>query len=249
MTRPLIVANWKMNMTREEARGWCAFWPKDWGVKKRAANVVVCPSFVQLLFVQGRLLEIGFELGAQDCAAEAMGAHTGDVSALMLKDAGCHYVIVGHSERRTNHRENDPMVCQKSIQVFSSGMTPIVCIGETLDERTKGKTHEVLTRQLTRSLPHDLKEKNVVVAYEPVWAIGTGKVPAMDEIKNAHAHIFEVLTSLGWEGAKPILYGGSVTSDNAFEILGLPFVGGLLVGGASLIPEKFDGILKAAEVF
>lgn len=246
MTRPLIVANWKMNMTLEEARGWCAFWSKDWGIEKKAAEVVVCPSFVQLLFLQGRLLEIGFKLGAQDCAVASRGAHTGEVSALMLKDAGCQYVIVGHSERRANHHEDDQTVCQKTMQVLASDMIPIVCIGETLDERVSGKTNEVLTRQLTQSLPHDLKEKPLVVAYEPVWAIGTGKVPTIDEIKSAHAHIATVLASLGWQNSTPILYGGSVTPDNASEILSLPLVGGLLVGGASLTPEKFDRIVKAA---
>ncbi|MBA4749408.1 MAG: triose-phosphate isomerase [Alphaproteobacteria bacterium] len=246
MTRPLIVANWKMNMTLEESRGWCAFWPKDWGVEKKTAEVVVCPSFVQLLFVQGRLLEIGFNLGAQDCAAAARGAQTGDVSAWMLKDAGCRYVIVGHSERRANHQEDDNTVCQKALQALSSGMIPIVCIGETLDERALGKTNEVLTRQLTQSLPRDVEEKPLVLAYEPVWAIGTGKVPTVAEITSAHAHIAAALISLGWKSSTPILYGGSVTPDNASQILALPLVGGLLVGGASLVPEKFDQIIKAA---
>jgi len=187
------------------------------------------------------------KVGGQDCHAAVSGAHTGDVSADMLKDAGATSVIVGHSERRTNHKETDATVKAKAATAQEAGMRAIICIGETLDERKANKTLDVLTTQIKGSVPEGSTAANTVIAYEPVWAIGTGLISISKEVEEAHAHIRKELASMmGEEGAATrILYGGSVKFSNAVELMGVANVNGALVGGASLKAVDFIGIIKA----
>jgi triosephosphate isomerase len=189
----------------------------------------------------------GVEIGGQDCHVAASGAHTGDISAEMIADAGGTLVIVGHSERRTDHGESDEEVRAKAEAAWRAGLTAIVCIGETESQRRGGETDAVLSRQVAGSVPDGATAANMVVAYEPVWAIGTGLTPSTDDIRAAHAHIrAELAGRLGSEAdAIRILYGGSVKPGNAAEIMGLPGVDGALVGGASLKAADFLAIVAA----
>jgi triosephosphate isomerase len=185
-------------------------------------------------------------MGGQDCHWNASGAHTGDISAEMLKEAGATAIIVGHSERRTNHGETDDIVAKKARAAHRAGLTAIICIGETLDERKGGKTLDVLTRQIRGSVPEGATAANTVIAYEPVWAIGTGLTASTAEVAEAHAHVrAELAGVMGSEGAGTrILYGGSVKPSNAAELMGTANVNGALVGGASLKAADFLGIIK-----
>jgi triosephosphate isomerase len=186
-------------------------------------------------------------VGGEDCHARASGANTGDVSAEMLRDAGASHVIVGHSERRTDHGETDAVVRAKAEAAWRAGLVPIVCIGETLAEREAGRTLPVLETQLKGSVPAGATAARLVVAYEPVWAIGTGKTPTTPEVAAAHAHIRKVLAGLAPDAAAVrLLYGGSVKGSNAAELLGAGDVDGALVGGASLKADEFLAIAKAA---
>jgi triosephosphate isomerase len=189
-----------------------------------------------------------FAVGGQDCHAEASGAFTGDISAEMLKGAGASYCIVGHSERRQHHGETDAMVAAKAKAAWRAGLSAIICIGETLSEREGGKADAVCHGQITGSVPQGATAANTVLAYEPVWAIGTGKTAGAGDIAAMHAHLRHCLKAhCGAEGAgMRILYGGSVKPDNAAAILALPDVGGALVGGASLKVADFMGIVAAA---
>ena len=239
----MVVGNWKMNGTRDQLTE-----IRDIAAGADAIDVVagLCVP-ATLLYVATTLAE-DHELliGAQDCHAEASGAHTGDLSAEMLADCFAAMCIVGHSERRANHGETDADVRAKALACRRAGLTPIVCIGETEDENVAGRTETVLETQLRGSLPPDLGAAPVVVAYEPVWAIGTGRVPAAEDVARVHAFLRGVLTDVDPAGAAvPILYGGSVKPANAAELLGLPEVGGALVGGASLKAEDFLGICRA----
>ena len=190
-------------------------------------------------------------VGGQDCHAAVTGAHTGDISAEMLADAGAAYVIVGHSERRTDHGETDAVVQAKARAVLATGLTAVVCIGETLAEREAGATLDVVGRQLAGSVPDTATGASVVVAYEPVWAIGTGKVPTLDQIGEVHDFIRATLVNrFGPKGdAIRLLYGGSVKPANAAEIFAVSNVDGALVGGASLKAADFGGIIAALEAF
>ena len=244
--RPLVAGNWKMNGTTamlKEPR-LLAGMLRDVKLK---CDVVICPPATLLRRVKSVMKGSKVRVGGQDCHAAASGAHTGDVSALMLKDAGASAVIVGHSERRTNHHENDATVSAKADAVHKAGLLAIVCVGETLDERKGGKTLEVLTRQIAGSIPVGANSTNTVLAYEPVWAIGTGLTASVAEIAEAHAHIrSELLKVMGEEGASTrILYGGSVKPSNAAQLMGVENVNGALVGGASLKAADFIGIIKA----
>ena len=173
------------------------------------------------------------------------GAHTGDISAAMLKDLGCRYVIVGHSERRADHGESDDMVRAKAAAAQSHGLTAIICVGETGAERDNGETLNIVTSQVKGSVPDNAAAENTVIAYEPVWAIGTGKVPTIDDVADVHSVIRDLLTDrFGMEGNRvPVLYGGSVKASNAKELMSVPNVNGALVGGASLRAEDFYGII------
>lgn len=244
-TRPYIVGNWKMNGTRamlSEARA------IDRAAERLIkVEVAIAPPFTMIHATrkEAKLISIG----AQDCHPADGGAHTGDVSAVMVKDAGAGFTIVGHSERRVDHGETNALVKEKAHAVIEAGMNVIVCVGETEAERDAGKAQDVVSKQLKGSLPdgEDVAEK-VTVAYEPVWAIGTGRTPTADDIAAMHEHIRSELQALYGEGGMEvrILYGGSVKPENAAELLSAKEVGGALVGGASLSAESFLGIIVAA---
>jgi triosephosphate isomerase (TIM) len=244
--KPLVAGNWKMNGTTAMLREprLLAGMMRD---VKTKCDILVCPPATLLRRVKGVMKGSRIKLGGQDCHAAAAGAHTGDISADMLKDAGATYVIIGHSERRTNHKETDATVAAKAKAAHKAGLTAIICIGETLDERKSGKTLEVLSTQLKGSTPDGATAANTVIAYEPVWAIGTGLTASTAEVAEAHTHIRANLAKImGEEGAKTrILYGGSVKPSNAVELMGADNVNGALVGGASLKAADFIGIIKA----
>ena len=212
-----------------------------------AAELAVCPPGTLIAQAAWKLKGGKLSLGAQDCHPEASGAYTGDISAPMLKDAGATYVIVGHSERRTLHHETDALVRAKAEAAIRAGLIPIVCVGETRAEREAGEATAVVIRQLRGSLPPDLTAESVVIAYEPVWAIGTGLTPPTNDIATMHNGIRELLADFyGPAGATiRLLYGGSVKPANAREILLLPNVDGALVGGASLKATDFLAIAAA----
>jgi triosephosphate isomerase len=215
------------------------------GVKLKC-DVLVCPPATLLRRVKAVLKGTKIRVGGQDCHGAASGAHTGDISAEMLKDAGATAVLAGHSERRTNHKETDAQVAAKAKAAHRADLVAIICIGETLDERKGGKTLGVLTTQLKGSVPEGSNSTNTVIAYEPVWAIGTGLTPTVAEVAEAHTHIrAELAAVMGAEGAKTrILYGGSVKPSNADELMAAANVNGALVGGASLKAADFIGIIK-----
>ena len=243
--RPLVAGNWKMNgsiATLKEPRLLSAML-KDVKLK---CEVMVCPPAIITRRVKSVLKGTRIKVGGQDCHWNASGAHTGDISPEMLREAGCSAVIVGHSERRTNHGETDEIVAKKAEGVHRAGLTAIICIGETLEERKAGKTLDVVSRQLKGSVPKGSTAANTVIAYEPVWAIGTGLTPTAAEVAEVHTHIrTELAGIMGSEGAGVrILYGGSVKPSNAAELMGQPNVDGALVGGASLKASDFIGIIK-----
>jgi len=240
--RPLIAGNWKMNGLTEAsaalARG------IRHGLGDSAAEVLVCPAATQLAAVADILAGSGIAVGGQDCHAAKFGAHTGEISALMLRDLGATHVILGHSERRADQGESNALIAAKVTAALEAGLIPIVCVGETSEERELGLQEEVVGRQLQGSLPHGFFG---VVAYEPVWAIGTGKVPTAGDITAMHGFIRAELKRERPTAAEArILYGGSMKTGNAAEILALPEVGGGLVGGASLVAEDFLAIIRAA---
>lgn len=243
--RPYIVGNWKMHGSRAmlaEARA------IDRGAERlMKVEVALAPPFTLIHATRKEAGLIG--VGAQDCHAAEGGAHTGDISAAMLKDSGAGFVIVGHSERRAGHGESDGDVKAKAQAALAAGLAVIVCVGETEAERDAGKAESVVSRQLEGSLPEgEGVAAKVTVAYEPVWAIGTGRTPTVADIGAMHRAIRERLVAIyGEEGAAVrILYGGSVKPENAGELLGADEVGGALVGGASLTAESFLGIVAAA---
>jgi triosephosphate isomerase (TIM) len=244
--RRLIAGNWKMNLLRAEAAALARGVAQALdGSRNLGADVAVCPPFTVLAAVGEALAGSAIALGAQDCHEKPSGAFTGSVSAPMLKDLGCRYVILGHSERRHGLGETDAMVNAKVNAAWSAGLVPILCLGETAAERDAGKTLEVVRRQLAGSLPKG--DASVVMAYEPVWAIGTGRVPTEADIAAVHRVLREELAKARRDGATiPILYGGSAKPENAKAILGVPEVGGLLVGGASLDAKGFAAMVRAA---
>jgi len=242
---PLIAGNWKMNgvaASLAEARATAA------GLGATTARVAICPPATLTARAAEALKGTKLLVGGQDCRAEASGAFTGDVSAAMLVDAGASLVILGHSERRAGYGETDAIVAAKTRAALAAGLEPIVCVGETLDERKAGKALAVVTGQVRGSLPAELAGKAFCVAYEPVWAIGTGLTPSLAEIEEVHVAIRATLVEIFGDHGKapPILYGGSVKPSNAAEILHAAEVGGALVGGASLKAEDFLGIIGAA---
>jgi triosephosphate isomerase len=246
--RPLIAGNWKMNGLRADALALAQGVAE--GVKQAGwsdREVLICPPATLVMAVAEAVKASGVLVGGQDCHARPSGAHTGDISAEMLHDGGASHVIVGHSERRANHGESDAIVHAKAEAAWRARLVPIVCIGETLAEREAGKTLAVLEAQLKGSVPASATAAKLVVAYEPVWAIGTGKTPTTAEVAAAHAHIRKVLSGLMGEAAQVrLLYGGSVKESNAAELLAAGDVDGALVGGASLKASEFLTIAKAA---
>ena len=239
--RQLVAGNWKMNGTGVEA---AALARALAAAGLQPCNVLVCPPATQIMAVAAILLGTGVELGGQDCHTDPWGAHTGDISAAMLRDAGAGWVIVGHSERRSGHGETDDQVRRKAIAAAAAGLVPIVCVGESEDQRSGGRQDDVIRGQLAGSLPDGFAG---VVAYEPIWAIGTGRSATQADVEAMHAVIRGALTKFTRPGADlRILYGGSVKPDNAAGLLALPDVGGALVGGASLVAADFLAIAAAA---
>ncbi|KQN72849.1 triosephosphate isomerase [Devosia sp. Leaf64] len=212
------------------------------------AVVVVCPPATILAAVAAQGASSGIMAGGQDCHVEASGAHTGDISAYMLADAGAQFVIVGHSERRANHAENDDIVRAKAEAAIGAGLKPIICVGETESERDGGSAESIVNQQLSRSIPDAAEHHEIVVAYEPVWAIGTGRTPTLEEIAQMHANIrARLVERFGEERGNTlrILYGGSMKPLNAREILNVDNVNGGLIGGASLLAKDFYTIISS----
>jgi triosephosphate isomerase len=243
--RALVAGNWKMNGLGQALDEIAALKAALAGTPA-ACDVLVCPP-ATLVARAAAAADGVFALGGQDCHARASGAFTGDISAEMLRDAGASAVIVGHSERRQYHGETDADVAAKADAAWRAGLKAIICIGETLDQREAGAASHVCGGQIGGSVPAGATAENTAIAYEPVWAIGTGRTPTMDDIAAMHAHVRACLVAgLGAGGrAIPILYGGSVKPDNAAAILALPEVGGALVGGASLKAADFLPIIRA----
>jgi len=241
--RALVAGNWKMNGTLASLGGLEAL---KQGLGQPACDVLVCPPATLIAQAAGRV-QGAFALGGQDCHAEPSGAFTGDISAEMLADLGAKAVIVGHSERRTLHKETDAEVCAKSQAAWRAGLTAIVCIGETRAEREAGHTLSVLGGQLDTSLPDGVSAARLVVAYEPVWAIGTGLTPTIADVAQAHEFIRKRIVERHGAAARAVrvLYGGSVKPSNAKELMTVANVDGALVGGASLKAEDFLGIAAA----
>jgi triosephosphate isomerase len=250
MRRPLIAGNWKMHGSRAEnaelIEALLLGLPGQTPVE-----IAVCPPFVYLWETARLLKSSSIALGAQSMCAEAVGAFTGEVSASMLKDVGCRYVIVGHSERRAIYKEDDALVARKFLAAQSQRLIPILCVGETLEERERGQTMQVVSRQLTAVL--DLAGaaalRTAVIAYEPVWAIGTGKNASPAQAQEVHAHIRAAIAGRDANIAADvrILYGGSVKAANAHELFAMADVDGGLVGGASLKADEFLKICASAQ--
>jgi len=242
--RPLVAGNWKMNGLRA-ALGEIGLMAQSYdSALKARVDLLVCPPATILQAAAGAAAGSGIGVGAQDCHANASGAHTGDISAEMIADAGATAIIVGHSERRADHGESDAVVCAKALAAIRAGLVAIVCVGETEAQRRGGQTLAVVGAQLDGSIPGGLTGDQLVVAYEPVWAIGTGLTPTPADVAEVHAFIRERLAVLlGADGAGVrILYGGSVKPSNAAELMAVAHVNGALVGGASLKAVDFMGI-------
>lgn len=255
MRRPFVAGNWKMHGSRVENAELIEALLLGLPAQP-SADIAVCPPFVYLSDAARRLKASSVALGAQSVCAETIGAFTGEVSAAMLKDVGCQYVIVGHSERRALYKEDDALVARKFLAAQGQGLIPILCVGESLDERERNQTMQVVSRQLTAVL--DLAGvgamRNAVVAYEPVWAIGTGKNATAAQAQEVHEHIRAAVAAQerAEDGkiasALRVLYGGSVKAGNAREIFSMPDVDGGLIGGASLKVDEFLKICAAAQV-
>ena len=248
--RKLIAGNWKMNGLRADGLALAA----EVASRRKAAgnaryDMLVCPPFTLIAPVVDKVAGSGVAVGGQDCHMTEKGAHTGDTSAFMLKDAGCSHVIVGHSERRTNHGETDATVKAKAEAALKAGLVAIVCIGETLEERDAGKTLEINKRQLHGSLPEGATADNTVIAYEPVWAIGTGRTATPEQAQEVHAMIrAELIGKVGQATADAmrVLYGGSMNAKNAAELLVQPDIDGGLIGGASLKADDFMAVAEGS---
>jgi triosephosphate isomerase len=244
--RPLIAGNWKMNGLKASASELGQMIAGANGPAQKA-DLLICPPATLVLAFAGAVQGSPLRIGAQDCHPKPSGAHTGDISAEMVADAGGTAIIVGHSERRADHGETDALVRQKAEAAWRAALIAIVCIGETQDQRDAGETLEVVGRQLAGSLPDGATAANLVVAYEPVWAIGTGRTPTSQDVQEVHGFIRDQLTQrFSDEGSKiRILYGGSVKPSNAAELLAVSNVNGALIGGASLKATDFLGIAQA----
>ncbi len=245
--RFLVAGNWKMNGLRDESQA-LARQLLDLIASDGApgCDMLVCPPAILIGPVGATVRDTSILLGAQDCHPNGAGAHTGDISAPMIADSGCAYVIVGHSERRADHGEDDALVRAKAEAALEAGLIPIICVGETLAERDAGRAVEVVLGQLDGSLPGAASAANTVLAYEPVWAIGTGRTPTGDDIAQVHDALRGGLAGrISEPDAMRILYGGSVKPDNAAEILAIENVNGALVGGASLKADDFWGICQS----
>jgi triosephosphate isomerase (TIM) len=244
--RPLIAGNWKMNGLKAAAGEFEAMLAGAPAVAAKA-DLLVCPPATLITAFADMARNTAVKVGAQDCHPKPSGAHTGDISAEMLADAGAAAIIVGHSERRADHGESDLLVRQKAEAVWRAGLKAIVCIGESEEQRNAGQTLEILRGQLHLSLPDSSTADNLVVAYEPIWAIGTGRTPTATDVEQIHRFIRDFLTErFKGEGAEMrILYGGSVKPSNAAELMAVANVNGALVGGASLKAADFLAVAQA----
>ena len=247
MRRKLAAGNWKMNGTTAELDRLATLAASHGSAK---SEVLICPPATLLSRAADALSGSAIALGGQDCHAEASGAHTGDISAPMLKDAGAAFVIIGHSERREDHGESDEDVRNKARAALEAGLVAVICVGESLGGREAANTLDIIGGQLAGSIPDGVTGHTLVIAYEPIWAIGTGKVPTTDQIGEVHDFIrarLERRFGAGVGRSVRILYGGSVKPGNAGEIFAVSNVDGALVGGASLKPEDFGPIIDALD--
>ncbi|HSS78490.1 MAG TPA: triose-phosphate isomerase [Thermoanaerobaculia bacterium] len=249
--RAMVAANWKMNHLRADAVSCCRTLTKALVERPAAARVAIFPSFPLIPAVAAELAGSELAVGGQDLHPDDKGAHTGDVSGPQLTDAGCSWVLIGHSERRHDHGEDDGLVARKVAAALRSGLAPLICVGETREDRQAGRTFGVLERQLRSAVAPISQEaaggaKPFAVAYEPVWAIGSGETATPETAQEAHAFLRLLLGELAADAAAllPILYGGSATPDNAAGLFAQPDVDGFLVGGASLDPQKFLAIIR-----
>ncbi|PQO22365.1 triose-phosphate isomerase [Rhodobacteraceae bacterium WD3A24] len=247
MRRKLAAGNWKMNgLTADlgEAETLATRHPDP------RSEVVICPPATLIAPMAARLAGSAVGVGGQDCHAVASGAHTGDIAAAMLADVGARHVILGHSERRADHHETDAAIAAKVTAAWAAGLTAILCVGETEPDRDGGRTLDVITAQLDGALPEGAQADNTVIAYEPVWAIGTGRTPSAAQIREVHIHLRDALArrfgAIAAEGIR-LLYGGSVKPANAAEIFAIADVDGALVGGASLKASDFGAIIAALD--
>lgn len=245
--RPLIAGNWKMNMTKTAGTALA----RDLGLRyaeraEREYDLLVCPPATVIDAVGQAVAGSGVFVGGQDCHAAEDGAYTGEIAAGMLADLGCTHVIVGHSERRQYHGELDLLIGEKAKAAYKAGLTAIICIGETEAERDAGDALAVCARQIAGSVPDTATPENTVIAYEPVWAIGTGRTPTTGDVAEVHAHIrAELSRHMSGADAVRLLYGGSVKPGNARQLLAVPNVDGALVGGASLSADDFWAIAQS----
>lgn len=244
MRNSLVIGNWKMHGSCASVDGLLKGLSHLAGVD--GVTVVVCPPYV---YLQHALSAVeGIAVGAQDCSAQEEGAYTGEVSASMLADLGCRYVVLGHSERRQYHGESDRLIGAKLTAAVSAGLSPVLCVGETREQRESGEAEEVVAMQLLGALESLVSPKDLIVAYEPVWAIGTGLTASAEQAQAMHGFIRDRLDGLaGIEAARvPVLYGGSVKAGNAADLFAQPDIDGALVGGASLDAGQFTAIVEAA---
>jgi triosephosphate isomerase len=251
MKKMLIAGNWKMNNDIMDSKSLAEKIIEGLNHIDNAPEVLVCPPFTSLESVYDKCKYSDISVGAQNCHTELKGAFTGEISAAFIEHIGCEYVILGHSERRTYFKETDELINSKMLTAIENGLKAILCIGETLEEREAGNTFEVLKNQIQTGLKGIENADKLVIAYEPVWAIGTGVAAVPDQVQEAHAYIRKKLSELYGDESNNIiiLYGGSMNDKNAKELLSLEDVNGGLIGGASLKPEAFLSIITAgAEV-
>ncbi len=250
MKKYLIAGNWKMHKNISESEELIDTIKSNFSQEDENVKLLVAPPFTNLYFVYQKIKDTGIYLGAQNCHWESSGAFTGEISPDMLQSVGCNYVIIGHSERRAMFGETNEKINKKLHALLSNSLNPIVCIGETLEQRQAGKTFQVLEDQLTNGLKGISNEqiKNIIIAYEPVWAIGTGVAATIEQVDEAHNWIREKLVNLFGENALQtiIQYGGSVNEKNSVELFSLKNVNGALIGGASLKADSFIKIYKNA---
>ena len=239
----IVAANWKMNPPIEEAGSLAAAYA---GAGFDGVTRILFPPHPYLVQMAMRLGQSGIRLGGQDCHSAVSGAHTGDVAAHMLAACGADIVLLGHSERRSDHGESDALVRAKAETALAENLSVMICVGETLAQRDAGQAEDIVGAQLSGSVPDDIDASRLIIAYEPVWAIGTGKVASDADIGVMHAYINAQLAQRGL-GDVPILYGGSVKPGNAGAIFAVPHVDGALVGGASLVADDFAAICDAAQ--
>ena len=245
--RPLIVGNWKMHCLKAESLDLAKAIAEE--ARNFKAEIAICPPAIWLDAVADILQNEKVLLGAQDCHMMQSGAHTGDIAATMLKNVGCRYVLVGHSERRQNHAETDAIIKAKAESAITAGLCPIICIGETEIQRAEGATFAVISSQIDGAIPMMATAENCVIAYEPIWAIGTGNTATPEDAQDVHDHIRTYLQTCLSDNAAlamRILYGGSMKPENAAALLAQPDIDGGLIGGASLKADDFIKIISHA---